>query len=104
MGEQFRITMSQRLICFDLYVIFSEQLAQFALLEERMTFDLIDRRQSGKLRNKGLPDLRCHIAYADRPQLALCLGFFQCFPCAGYIAIGLMQQIQIDVVRTEFVQ
>lgn len=50
--------MSQRLVCFNLYIILLKQCPELLLLEERIALHLIHCRNSFKLRDKFFPDLR----------------------------------------------
>ena len=96
--------MSQRLIGLNLYIILSKKRTQLFLLEEGIALHLVYSRHRRKLRHKFLPDLRCHVADANGSYLSFRLCFLQGFPCSGHIPVGLVQQIQVYIVKPQFFQ
>mgnify|MGYP007050608214 CR=1 FL=1 len=91
------------LIGLNLYIILSKKRTQLFLLEEGIALHLVYSRHRRKLRHKFLPDLRCHVADANGSYLPSAL-LPPGFPCSGHIPVGLVQQIQVYIVKPQFFQ
>lgn len=94
------VSVAERVPCFEADVVFCHELTDFLLLVERVAFDLVDAWHGVELRNEGVPDLQCHVGNADGADLAFFLGFFHSFPCARYVAVWLMDEVEVDVAET----
>lgn len=71
------------------------------LLAERIHFNLIDRRANALVERKVRDAVGLEVAHADRPQVARFIKPLHRAPCAINVAIRLMDQVQVDRVRSE---
>ena len=93
--------MPERIPGFKLCIRFCHQRTDLFLLEQRVEFHLIDSRLCREVRNKLLPDRRRHIADADGSQRPFRLCLLHSFPGAGHVAIGLVNEIQINIAQIQ---
>ena len=102
--EQFPVPVAQRIPGFGDDTVLPHKLPQFLLLEQGVALHLVHRRQGLHLGQEFSQQLRRHVADADRTDLARLFGLFQCPPGACHIAVGLVEQVKVQIIRTQILQ
>ena len=77
---------------------------QFPLLEKGVELHLVDGGLHGELGDKGVPDFGGHVAHANGVEFPGGFGLLRGLPGAGDVAVGLVNQIEVDVPQAQFVQ